>query len=75
MKIEVKKRARYDGILSKRTTQSVDGKKLLARVTGDLYYTVGDIQLAPQRVTYQYGFRYTQGRLTLTSFSEVKAHA
>ncbi len=53
----------------------VDGKKLLARVTGDLYYTVGDIQLAPQRVTYQYGFRYTQGRLTLTSFSEVKAHA
>jgi conjugal transfer pilus assembly protein TraE len=53
----------------------VDANKLIARITGDLQYTVGDIQLPPQRVTYQYGFRYTQGRLTLTSFPEVKTHA
>lgn len=53
----------------------VDANKLIARITGDLQYTVGDIQLPPQRVTYQYGFRYTQGRLTLTSFPEVKGHA
>jgi conjugal transfer pilus assembly protein TraE len=53
----------------------VDTNKLAAIVTGDLQYTVGDIQLLPQQVKYQYGFRYTQGRLTLTSFPEVKKHA
>lgn len=53
----------------------VDANKLIAQITGDLQYTVGDIHLPPKRVTYQYGFRYSQGQLMLTSFPEVKTHA
>lgn len=53
----------------------VDANKLIVRITGDVQYSVGDMQIPAQRITYQYGFRYSQGRLTLTSFSEVKHHA
>lgn len=53
----------------------VDTKKLIARVSGDLHYTVGDINLAPSHVTYQFGFSYRQGQLRITSFPEVKANA
>ena len=52
----------------------VDTKKLIAKVSGDLVYTVGDIQIAPAHVTYLFGFSYKQGQLRITSFPEVKNH-
>lgn len=53
----------------------VDTKKLIAEVSGDLQYTVGDIPIAPQHVVYRWGFRYSQGRLLITAFPEVKKNA
>jgi len=52
----------------------VDTKKLIAEVSGDLQYTVGDTQLPPTHVTYQIRFSYKQGQLKITSFPEVKSH-
>lgn len=52
----------------------VDTKKLIAIVTGDLQYTIGDIQVSPANVTYKYGFSYKQGQLKITSFSEISSH-
>lgn len=53
----------------------VDTKKMLARVTGDMHSTVGDIHLPIQHVTYEISYRYQSGRLIITSFDEVKSHA
>lgn len=52
----------------------VDTNKLIARVSGDLHYTIGDMHLAPKHVTYQFGFSYRQGQLKITSFPEVKSN-
>lgn len=52
----------------------VDTNKLIAEVSGDLQYTVGDTQLAPTHVSYQIKFSYKQGQLKITSFPEVKSH-
>lgn len=52
----------------------VDTNKLIAQVSGDLQYTVGDVHLTPEHVTYQFGFNYRQGQLKITSFPEVKNH-
>lgn len=53
----------------------VDTKKLLARVTGDMHSSVGDIHLPIQHVTYEISYKYQNGRLIITSFDEVKSHA
>lgn len=53
----------------------VDTKHLVAVLSGDMQYTIGDIQTAPTQVTYQIGFSYRQGQLRITSFPEVKNNA
>jgi len=53
----------------------VDLNKLIVRITGDLHYNVGDIQIPPKRVIYEYKFHYTHGHLTLISYPEVKNNA
>jgi conjugal transfer pilus assembly protein TraE len=53
----------------------VDTKHFIVQVSGDLQYTIGDVQLPLEHVTYQYGFSYKQAQLKITSFPEVKNHA
>ena len=53
----------------------VDTRRLIAELSGDMQYTIGDIQTQPTHVTYQIGFSYRQGQLRITSFPEVKNNA
>lgn len=52
----------------------VDTKKLIAKMTGDLYSMVGDVHLPAKHVTYQIKYHYQQGRLIVTAFDEVVSH-
>lgn len=49
----------------------VDSKNLRVLITGDLVSTIGDITLTPKRMHYLLSFRYTEGRLWVSAFSEV----
>src|SRR5262249_22045093 len=40
------------------TYPEVDSNRLIAKVTGDVQYRIGDIQLPPQSVVYQWQFHY-----------------
>ena len=53
---------------------TVDAKQLTAQLTGDLSATVGNDHLPVQRIHYQLQFRYSEGRLWLKSFEEIKDH-
>lgn len=53
----------------------VDSIKLVAKITGDLQYTIGDTLLPMQHAIYQLKFTYNNGRLLLKTFEEVKANA
>lgn len=53
----------------------VDAKNMLAKVTGDLQYIVGDSLQPTQHVTYQISYRLSAGRLMIQSFEEIKNHA
>jgi conjugal transfer pilus assembly protein TraE len=53
----------------------VDEKHFLARVSGDLVTMVGSTTLPTQRVMYQIQYRYDTGRLWVSAFEEIKAHA
>jgi conjugal transfer pilus assembly protein TraE len=53
----------------------VDVQNLVAKVTGDVQYTVGDTILPSKRLTYQMKFSYHSGLLQVTSFEEVKSNA
>jgi conjugal transfer pilus assembly protein TraE len=50
----------------------VDAKQLTAQLTGDLSATVGNDHLPVQRIHYQLQFYYSEGRLWLKSFEEIK---
>ena len=50
----------------------VDMKNLYVHITGDLNATVGNDPLPVQRLSYQLGFRFSEGRLWLKSFQETK---
>ncbi|MHB1948476.1 MAG: type IV conjugative transfer system protein TraE [Gammaproteobacteria bacterium] len=52
----------------------VDPSKLIAKVTGDLQYIVGDSLQPMQHVTYQISYRLSGGRLMIRSLEEVKDH-
>lgn len=51
---------------------AVDAKQLTAQITGDLSATIGNDHLPVQRIEYRLQFRYTEGRLWLKSFDEMK---
>ena len=53
----------------------VDSKKFIGEVSGDLQCSIGDLQLPPRHVTYQFMFSYKNGLLRITSFPEVERHA
>jgi len=75
--IEMEDKLKKDhGSLSFQTAHvKVDTNQLIAEVTGDLHYSIGDIQLPPQRVVFKWGFYYSQGRLRIITFPEIKQHA
>lgn len=50
----------------------VDEKAMTAIITGDLISSVGTTELPPQRVNYQISYRYDDGRLMVSDFSEVE---
>jgi conjugal transfer pilus assembly protein TraE len=52
----------------------VDTKKLIGQISGDIQYTIGDIQSPLKRVLYEWKFSYKQGQLRVVSFPEVKNH-
>jgi conjugal transfer pilus assembly protein TraE len=54
---------------------TVDVKQLAADITGDLSATVGNDHLPVQRIRYQLQFRYSEGRLWLKSFEEIKTNS
>jgi conjugal transfer pilus assembly protein TraE len=54
---------------------AVDAKQLTAQLTGDLSATVGNDHLPVQRIHYQLQFRYSEGRLWLKSFEEIKTNS
>ncbi len=51
---------------------TVDTQQLTAQMTGNLSATVGNDHLPAQRIHYQLQFRYSEGRLWLKSFEEMK---
>ena len=51
---------------------AVDTQQLTAQIIGDLSATVGNDHLPVQRIHYQLKFRYSEGRLWLKSFEEIK---
>ena len=53
----------------------VDPKNYIARITGDIQSSVGDMTLPLQHVSYEVHFIYSAGRLLVNSFEEVKTHA
>ncbi len=57
------------------TNIEVNTNKLLAKVTGDMHTTVGDVHLPSKPISYQISYRYQHGRLIVTAFDEVKIHA
>ena len=50
----------------------VNTQQLTANIIGDLSATVGNDHLPVQRIRYQLNFRYSEGRLWLTAFKEIK---
>lgn len=57
------------------TDTQVDAKNLIANITGDVQYTVGEALLPSKHLTYQMKFFYHLGLLQVTSFQEVKPNA
>ncbi len=52
----------------------IDAKALSVMITGDLISSVGTTQLSPQRVAYFVKYHYSNGRLLVEQFQEVKPH-
>ncbi len=50
----------------------VDIPHLTAQITGDFSATVSNLPLPVQRLSYRLSYRYSQGRLWLQSFQEIK---
>lgn len=51
---------------------TVDSQHLTTHIIGDLSASVGNDPLPVQRISYQLIFRYSQGKLWLKSFEEIK---
>lgn len=56
------------------TDVRVDSKKMIAKISGDLQYIVGDSLQPSQHVIYQMSYRLSSGRLMIQSLEEVKDH-
>jgi hypothetical protein len=53
----------------------IDAKKMIAKVSGDIQYVVGETPQPAQHVNYLISYRLNAGRLLMKSFEEVKTHA
>ncbi len=54
---------------------AVNTKTLTVIITGDLISSVGTTELSPQRVAYQWTYRFNNGQLLIKQLQEVKPHA
>ena len=54
---------------------TVDSKRLIVRIIGDMRISIGEMHLPSERKIYDIAFQCTNGRLFVKSFSEAKAHA
>ncbi|SRR5579883_463537 len=52
----------------------VDSDKLIAKVSGDIQYVVGDSLQPAQHIVYQIAYRLSGGKLMIRSIEEVKEH-
>lgn len=57
------------------TDVQVDSSKFIAKISGDVQYTVGETQLPIKHLTYEMRFTYHLGLLQVKSFEEIKPHA
>lgn len=53
----------------------INAKALTVIITGDLISSVGTTELPPQRVAYQWQYRFNNGQLLIKQLQEVKPHA
>jgi len=57
------------------TDVRVDAKNNMARISGDIQYSIGESLQPSQHVVYQISYRFSSGRLMMKSLEEVKDHA